>query len=195
MAIYPVALFVAWRDENDSIPNTDAPKISKVHKTTEKASSRSNNIVKSRKKKNLAHAAAGGEDIDSSDLEEADNSSADRNYRKHFSAILNFVAAVRIVLTWTITLNQASRAERLFGIAFRMWAAMGCHLTPNFHAVLHIRLWIVLFGPVYAWWVYAFERMNGVLARFRTNGRGGGELEATLLRGWLKLMMLQDLVS
>lgn len=60
---------------------------------------------------------------------------------------------------------------------------------------MHIRLWIILFGPVYAWWVYAFERMNGVLARFRTNGRGGGELEAILLRGWLKLMMLQDLVS
>ena len=42
-------------------------------------------------------------------------------------------------------------------------------LTPNIHLLGHITDCIRDHGPVYAFWLYAFERMNGVLGSFQTN--------------------------
>ena len=44
-------------------------------------------------------------------------------------------------------------------------------LSPNIHLMGHITDCIRDHGPVYAFWVYAFERMNGVLGSFPTNNR------------------------
>lgn len=91
-------------------------------------------------------------------------------------------------------MEEARRAQLYFGLCFQEYARMGCHLTPNAHIVMHLEDYIRLYGPVYGWWAYAFERMNGILGRFNTNGHTGGEVEATILRGWLKTIQLQDLV-
>ena len=42
-------------------------------------------------------------------------------------------------------------------------------LTPNMHLAAHITDCIRDHGPVYAFWLYAFERMNGVLGSFHTS--------------------------
>lgn len=43
------------------------------------------------------------------------------------------------------------------------------HCNMNMHLHLHLTECIVDYGPVYAFWCFAFERMNGVLGSYHTN--------------------------
>lgn len=43
------------------------------------------------------------------------------------------------------------------------------YLTPNMHLAAHITDCIQDHGPVYAFWLYAFERMNGIMGSFSTS--------------------------
>lgn len=45
------------------------------------------------------------------------------------------------------------------------------NLTPNMHLLAHITDCIRDHGPVYSFWLYAFERMNGILGSFQTSNR------------------------
>ena len=38
-------------------------------------------------------------------------------------------------------------------------------ITPNFHLSLHLTECCRDYGPLYAFWCYSFERMNGVLGK------------------------------
>lgn len=127
-------------------------------------------------------------------LLEAEELECDRSYSKHYDAVCNFVAGASILLRQSISPRDAERAEGYFGRSFRAFATMGCLLTPNFHTTMHLREKVLKYGPVYGWWAYPFERMNGILGRFNLNGRAGGEIEATMLRGWLKSARIQELV-
>ena len=43
------------------------------------------------------------------------------------------------------------------------------NLTPNMHLAAHITDCIADHGPVYAFWLFAFERMNGIMGTIPTN--------------------------
>ena len=43
--------------------------------------------------------------------------------------------------------------------------------TPNMHMHLHIKESVVDYGPVYGFWCFAFERLNGVLGSYQTNNK------------------------
>lgn len=47
------------------------------------------------------------------------------------------------------------------------------HFRPNHHMALHLHKYIVLFGPVHAWWTFPFERIIGMLQRIPTNDKIG----------------------
>src|SRR5271156_2182430 len=44
---------------------------------------------------------------------------------------------------------------------------------PNHHMALHLHEYLLLFGPVYAWWTFPFEKMIGMLQRIQTNRKKG----------------------
>ena len=44
---------------------------------------------------------------------------------------------------------------------------------PNHHLALHLHQYLLLFGPVHAWWTFPFERMIGMLQRMPSNGKIG----------------------
>jgi hypothetical protein len=44
---------------------------------------------------------------------------------------------------------------------------------PNHHLALHLHQYLLLFGPVHAWWTFPFERMIGMLQRMQTSGKIG----------------------
>lgn len=46
-------------------------------------------------------------------------------------------------------------------------------LLPNHHNALHIPDFLVLFGPMHGWWMFAFERVNGILQSTPTNSKLG----------------------
>ena len=71
---------------------------------------------------------------------------------------------------------------------------MGCHLTPYFHLAMHIEPQFLKWGPCYGLRVFMYERNNGWLGRTNHNGHSGGELEATMMWHWWKVIFIQDLV-
>ncbi|KAF8809397.1 hypothetical protein BYT27DRAFT_7254534 [Phlegmacium glaucopus] len=64
---------------------------------------------------------------------------------------------------------------------------------PNHHLALHLHQYLLLFGPVHAWWTFPFERMIGMLQRIPTNGKIG-ELEETIARSFVRSANLRALV-
>lgn len=42
-------------------------------------------------------------------------------------------------------------------------------LVPNHHMALHMKICLLLFGPVHSWWGFPFEQFNGLLQRLNTN--------------------------
>lgn len=49
----------------------------------------------------------------------------------------------------------------------------GYGFLPNQHLALHLHHYLLLFGPVHAWWTFPFERMIGMLQRIQTSGKIG----------------------
>ena len=72
---------------------------------------------------------------------------------------------------------------------------MHCHLTPYFHLLTHGDSFIYRLGPVYRFWLFGPESNNGRLVKVNTNGHTGGELEGTMMRSWIKNILIHDLVS
>lgn len=54
------------------------------------------------------------------------------------------------------------------------------NLLPNHHNALHIPEFLLLFGPMHSWWMFVFERVNGMLQTTPSNSRIG-ELGITSL--------------
>ena len=44
-------------------------------------------------------------------------------------------------------------------------------VTPNMHMHTHLVECIMDYGPVYAFWLFSFERYNSILGNYRTNNR------------------------
>lgn len=65
---------------------------------------------------------------------------------------------------------------------------------PNHHYAAHMEDQILDYGPVYGFWVFLQERLNYILKHFKTNNRGGGELEVTLMRSYEASTSLRQLV-
>ena len=61
-------------------------------------------------------------------------------------------------------------------------------LVPNHHMALHLKVFLLLFGPVHGWWTFPFERYNGLLQRVKTNFDAGefrcGYLRASLTQAF-----------
>lgn len=56
----------------------------------------------------------------------------------------------------------------------------------NLHLHAHLRSCILDYGPVYSFWLFAFERMNGVLGSFQTNCH---DISVQLMRKFLSNRM------
>ena len=57
---------------------------------------------------------------------------------------------------------------------------------------MHYHKFIKLFGPIYGWWLFAFERFNGMLEKVKLNGHDGGRMELTLMRHWVMTHLLYE---
>lgn len=56
-------------------------------------------------------------------------------------------------------------------------------ITPNMHMHGHLRENLLDYGPVYAFWLFSFERYNGVLGKQATNNRN---IESQLLEHFIE---------
>ena len=60
--------------------------------------------------------------------------------------------------------------------------------TMNMHLHCHLRECLLDFGPVYSFWLYSFERENGILGSYPTNNRS---IEVQLMRKHIQKWQLQ----
>jgi len=81
---------------------------------------------------------------------------------------------------------------------------------PNHHMALHLRDYLLLYGPVHSWWTFPFERLIGILQRISTNYKIGrfsnlfysyfspqmfpGEYEETISRSFVRSAALKNLI-
>lgn len=188
MTVYPVAIAIAWnisgrtRDDTAPLPKKKSKAAAGIKATTKLLQRRYQGIPIERRDIEL-------EDVDKKYPE------ASRNYWDHYENACRMCTGFRIIFSRSISPVEAERAQAFLSGAAQSWALMACHLTPNFHAAMHLLEHIIYYGPVYNWWAYPYERFIGILSKFKTNGHTGGELESTLMRGWWKTIMCQELVS
>ena len=109
----------------------------------------------------------------------------------HYNCWAIFVESCRLFCLPVLCVQQIERAHYLlvvFCTEFeRLYGSMHC--TPNMHMAVHIKENILDYGPLSSFWVFAFERYNGVLQHFQKSWLGP---EKQMLK---KLLSMQHLYS
>ncbi|KAJ7696410.1 hypothetical protein B0H16DRAFT_1350491, partial [Mycena metata] len=190
IAVFFVALFMAW-EVNGEIPDIEAePPAANTKIAAGKA--QQEKLVQARMRENLL---AKNPDATEDELEALKSITMDRSLRRHYEAVVQFTAAVRILTSNSISPNEVERGCDALERTLQEWARMHCHLVPYSHLAVHLRPQYYKHGPVPGWWTFPYERDNGFLGRFNHNGHSGGEMEGTMMRGWWKTTLIQDLIS
>ena len=189
MNILFVGLCVAWEVDGE-IPDEDAPPSAPNTKNAS-AQAALEKLVQDRLVANLLAKNSAATDAEVTRVRRA---TMNRSLRRHYDTVVEFSASVRILASRSISPDEVRRGCAALSRSFQSWARMGCHLTSYFHLAMHMEPQFLKWGPCYGWWVFAYERNNGWLGRTNNNGHSGGELEATMMRRWWKVIFIQDLV-
>lgn len=91
--------------------------------------------------------------------------------RNDLQCFRKFVLACRYLTRRVITYADVIIADGLlhqFCIAFENLYGEG-KVTPNMHLHNHLKQCVLDFGPVYSFWLFSFERYNGILESLPTN--------------------------
>ena len=96
---------------------------------------------------------------------------------EHMHCWLIFVKACRLVCTRLLKKDHIRVAHQLFLLFCKKFEELygWQQCTPNMHMHTHLRDCLEDYGPVYAFWCYAFERYNGILGSYHTNYRNIGK--------------------
>ncbi|KAJ6554294.1 hypothetical protein B0H19DRAFT_1293882 [Mycena capillaripes] len=174
ITVFFVGLFDAWQVDGE-IPDIDAEPSAPNTKNAA-AQAAQEKLVRARMRE---HLLAKNPDAPEEELDAIKNVTMDHSLRKHYETVVQFTAAVQIITLNSISPNEVRRGCSALERSVQSWAAMNCHLH----------------GPAPGWWTYPYERNNGFLGRFNHNGHSGGEMEGTMMRGWWKTTLIQDLIS
>ncbi|KAJ7051311.1 hypothetical protein C8F01DRAFT_1222141 [Mycena amicta] len=192
ISIYFVAVFDVLQ-VNGEIPDEDAPPIPIKNKKMLAAQHRQEKLVRDRLRQSMLFK---NPDVSVEELENVDSVTMDRSLKRHYDTLLQFTAAVRILISNSISPNEVVRGCDMLENSIQSYARMHAHLTPYFHLVVdHLRDSFLRHGPAPNWWTFPYERNNGYLGRFNHNGHSGGELEGTMMRGFWKTVLIQDLIT
>ncbi|KAG1447243.1 hypothetical protein G6F56_009321 [Rhizopus delemar] len=105
-----------------------------------------------------------------------------------------FVQACQLLCSLSITFSDANDAHellRLFALGVAKLYGEG-NVTPNMHMHLHILEAVRDFGPIYSFWVYAFERLNGDIKKMSVNYKSS--FEVTYMRKFLQTVHYGDYI-
>jgi hypothetical protein len=97
-----------------------------------------------------------------------------------------FVDACRLLFKPTITKEEAEEAHRLFvkfGKTFTRVYPLDAP-TSNMHMATHFLQNVMLYGSIYSWWLFSFERTNKLMKSISINNKG--TFEVTILESFLK---------
>ena len=104
----------------------------------------------------------------------------------------NFVMACSCLCSTVLTETRALLAQSyLLKFCQSFEQLYGKHrVTPNIHLHTHLVECVLDYGPVYSFWLFSFERYNGILGEYGTNQRA---VEIQLMRKFLSSQFMKDL--
>ena len=90
---------------------------------------------------------------------------------RHCNCWLLFVKSTSLLCCRTITLQELDKADEVLMDFCKMVVELfgQQHCTINMHLHGHLKECILDFGPVYSFWLFSFERLNGILGSYHTN--------------------------
>ena len=96
-----------------------------------------------------------------------------------------FVRACWLLCSRTISQSELEEADEYLQCFLQSFVDLYGRemLVPNLHFHLHLKECIQDFGPTYSFWLFSFERMNGLLGSRPTNHRN---IETQLLARFLE---------
>ena len=108
---------------------------------------------------------------------------------KHYDCWLSFVKICSKICRRSIELSELDKIDERIQEFCEHFESLykKTSLTPNIHLLGHITDCIRDHGPVYAFWLYAFERMNGVLGSFHTNNHN---VTVQLMRKFVSMQLV-----
>ena len=114
--------------------------------------------------------------------------------RRYLENWLKFVDACRLMVKPSITIDEIQEAATLIhqfctGVEDLYGPE---EITPNMHLHMHLDVMIEDFGPLYAYWLFSFERYNGYLKEIDTNQKDS--FEATFMKRFLQKTGARDFV-
>ena len=102
-----------------------------------------------------------------------------------------YAHACQLLCSRTLSLQSLQKADELlteFCVSFvDLYGSE--KTTPNMHMHLHLKDSIVDYGPVYAFWLFSYERYNGILGAVPTNNRA---VETQLMKRFVCDQQLRD---
>jgi hypothetical protein len=113
--------------------------------------------------------------------------------QKLYDLVLYLCVASSLLGTWVVSLDSVQRGQKFLRRFCEGLLCLGVHLHPNHHWAMHYEPIFRRFGPASAWWVYAYERFNGLLQKVNLNHHKG-QMESTLMQFWLQMHRLYELV-
>ncbi|TFK59244.1 hypothetical protein BDN72DRAFT_946510 [Pluteus cervinus] len=115
-----------------------------------------------------------------------------REYRKIYTAMLKLCAGVRILSSRRISMAEVRIGHDFLMDYCRALKQFKVHTTINHHMMRYYLKFIPLFGPIYGWWLFPFERFNGMLKKVKHNGHKEGRMELTLLCHWVMAHLMHE---
>lgn len=89
---------------------------------------------------------------------------------RHYDCWLLFVKSTALLCQRSITLQELDKADTLLmefcEIFVQLYGKENC---TNMHLHGHLKECMLDYGPVYSFWLFSFERMNGILGAYHTN--------------------------
>ena len=102
----------------------------------------------------------------------------------HYNCWCIFIDACRLMCSRAISNDSVTKLDDLiinFCQTFQLlYGASAC--TPNLHLNCHLKECIIDYGPASAFWVFAYERLNGMLGSIPNNHRA---VEIQMMRKFL----------
>ena len=105
--------------------------------------------------------------------------------KRHYHCWEAFVLACRFLCSTCISHDDLKKADLLLLKFCRQMQQLYGEksITPNMHLHCHLHECVRDYGPIYSFWLFSFERYNGILGDFPTNKRS---IELQLMRQFEK---------
>ncbi|KDN50878.1 hypothetical protein RSAG8_00505, partial [Rhizoctonia solani AG-8 WAC10335] len=108
-----------------------------------------------------------------------------------WECVIDLTTSIRLFTSWVAYTPDIERAEQYMQRYCEGLLRLLIKLQPNHHFAMHLRQYFEAFGPCYAWWLFPYERFNGILEQVELNNHPD-EIDTSLARWWIRTHQLHN---